>query len=147
MAKRAGITASEKGDEASLGWWPERFGSVSTGWIGTAKNARGNALIIAQRLHSQNRAVIQARTTKQIATIPEPDVRAKLARADLKKLDAAENQLNEIERGTFEKRISLQPFDYGATRLHWRNEPARVAFRLTVDDRRTAKRSAKKGDV
>jgi hypothetical protein len=110
---RGGITVNAQGDEAPLGFWPEKFNGAS-GYVGTMRQHFGEVVRIAQRYHEQNRAIINGKATRQPVTLPEPDVRAKLARADQRKLGQLHQAVRKIADEAFTKKVALQPFDYGA---------------------------------
>jgi hypothetical protein len=114
---RGGITINDRGDQGTIGFWPEKFdtGNNKTGWTGALRAQFGEAVRIAQRHHTQNEAVRLARATGKPAAIPEPHVRQSLARAEQKKLAAIEHRVFLVADEAFIKRMSLKPYDYPAT--------------------------------
>src|SRR5882757_9986559 len=83
---RGGITVNDRGDQAVLGFWPEKFDASTSGWVGQLRLQFNGAVRIAQRHHERNQALVLAKATKQPFPLPEPDVRQKVARSDQKQL-------------------------------------------------------------
>lgn len=112
-ARRAGFMISEKGEQGLLGWIPDRLANVNSGWVAAARAVNDAARVgIVQRLATQNEAVFTARHSKTVAAVPEPDVRAKLARGHLKRLAEEEKKLAVVEDQIFVKSHGLTPFNY-----------------------------------
>jgi hypothetical protein len=112
MAKptgRGGMTISQDGKERILAYWPDEFSDRSaTSYIGKCWRLYCESLGIAQKRHEQNRAVIMAKLSRQSAKLPEPDVRAKIARAEQKRLAELQVQLQEISDAAFLQKKSLR---------------------------------------
>jgi hypothetical protein len=108
------MTVNEKGEERVLGYWPKNLDTTNqTGWIGRGFKAYGEALGIGQRLHEQNRAVVEAKAAnKPPPELPDATVRQQLARTDLKKLEQIKAQLALVENEVMTKQLSLKPFEY-----------------------------------
>jgi hypothetical protein len=94
-----------------LGLWPDEWADA-TGRLGHLRNAFGDIKKLGQRLHEINDAQVIAKAAKQTAQLPDPDVRAKLAKADKLKLEQLQNRVNAMEEESFKTRLALKPFDY-----------------------------------
>lgn len=109
---RGGITINDRGDQGTVGFWPEKFDG-STGWLGGLRNQFGEAVRIAQRHHIANEEKRAAKNKGQPAVLPEFSVRQAISRAEQKKLDAIEAHVAKISDDAFRARSALKPFDYG----------------------------------
>jgi hypothetical protein len=109
---RGGITINARGDQATVGFWPEKFDRSPTGWTGQLRDLFGEAVRIGQRHHTQNEAVLQAKVRRQEVELPEPKVRQSLARAEQKRLAEVEAAIGKITHEAFGKRAALKPFAY-----------------------------------
>jgi hypothetical protein len=140
--RRAGFTVNEKGDQALLGWIPERLDGVNSGWIGALRGVNDAIRVgVVQPLATQNDVVIAARTSRTAAAIPEPEVRAKLARTvRLKNLEREEKKLAVVEDQMFLKAYSLKPFDYedGSVGRDNREELRKTFIAMTKEQKAAA---------
>jgi hypothetical protein len=140
---RGGITINDKGDQGTIGFWPEKFDTAHTGWTGQLRAQFGEAVRIAQRHHTQNESVRMARATGKPTALPEPPVRQSLARAEQKKLAEIQRRVGTVADEVFRKHIGLKPFDYAADGLigAMNRQEIRNAFRnMTVEQRAAALR-------
>jgi hypothetical protein len=138
---RGGMTVDSRGSERILAYWPTEPGfddRSSTSYIGRAFRLYSDAMAIAQRRHEQNRSVIMSKLSRQPAKIPEPDVRAKIARSEQKRLAELKVQLQEISDAAFlqgQMRRDLDPS--GSSR-----QPAVCCNRRRCSDEPVSTRSA-----
>lgn len=137
---RGGITINDRGDQGVIGFWPEQYDSATpTSWVGRLRGDFGAVVQIAQRHHQQNEAVKLAKTTKRPLALPEPDVRASLARAEQKKLADLHHRVATIADEAFLAKAKLKPFEYGAGVIDAMNrQELRAALRAMPDDKRSA---------
>ena len=116
---RGGMTVSaQTGQERLLAYWPEELSDrSSTTYVGKAWKIYSDSMRIAQRHHEQNRKQILAKAARQEVVLPEPAVRASLARAEQRRLSELQAELQAIEHQAFMQKKSLAPFDYPANDL------------------------------
>ena len=116
---RGGMTVSaQTGQERILGFWPDELSDRSTTtYVGKAWKIYTDAMAIAQKRHEQNRKVILAKASRTEPVLPEPSVRASLARQEQKRLAQLETELQAIEHQAFMQKKSLAPFEYPANDL------------------------------
>lgn len=105
--KRAGISVDENGNPGYLPFWPDRFQNA-TGWVAALGRERTAVLNIAQKRHLQNQAVRTAKITRQPAQLPEPDVRAKIARTEQKQLAQIHHKAAQVADEVFLKKTELR---------------------------------------
>jgi hypothetical protein len=86
-------------------------------YVHQADSQRLAALRVVERLHKQNEAVRTAKVMNQPATVPEPDVRAKLARVELKTVGEAQAALDGLEQEMAQKKARLDPFGHNKASL------------------------------
>jgi hypothetical protein len=116
---RGGMTVSAAtGQERVLGFWPDTFTDrSSTTYLGKAFRIYTDAMAIAQKRHEQNRKQILAKAARQEVVLPEPSVRASLARQEQKRLAELQAQLQQVQHEAFMQRQKLSPCDYPANDL------------------------------
>src|SRR5262245_18334405 len=133
-----GITVNDRGDDAVLGFWPEKFNAARRGsYVGQLRHQFGEAVKVAQRHHEQNRSVIMARHTRTTPTLPEPTVRQTIARQETKKLGDIAKAVAAVADTAFVAKAKLKPFDYGADVVDaLARQELRSHLRTMKDDKR-----------
>jgi hypothetical protein len=109
--RRAGMRTDSSGANGPLGLWPDEWANAN-GRLGNLRNAFGEIKKIGQRIHEINEVQAIAKAANKTAQLPEPDVRAKLAKADQQRLEQLQQRVNAMEQECFKAKLALSPFDY-----------------------------------
>jgi hypothetical protein len=111
---RGGFNVNEKGDQGVLGWWPEALqsGPNAGAYCNALFGQFSNTLKLAQRYHTQNQSVIEARAANRLAELPDPLVRQRLAREDQKRIAAMKAKVDMIDGEIYGQRLKLRPYEY-----------------------------------
>lgn len=142
--KRAGLTLDAvQFTQGSLPFWPDSFSSSTrTSWIGRLGAERQTVMGIAFKRHTQNESVRLAKAKRQMAILPEPEARARTARAEQRQLDAIHRNVTQIATEVADKRLGLKFFDYekngGGVVGALNRQELRAALRAMPEDKRNA---------
>jgi hypothetical protein len=111
------MSVDTRGTEKILSYWPDELSDRGDTYVGKAFRLYSESMRIAQRHHEQNRKVIESKAARREVQLPEPLVRASLARQEQKKLAQLQAELQAVSDAAFLQRSSLSPCDYPANDL------------------------------
>jgi hypothetical protein len=96
---RGGMVIDERGHNRVLGYWPDNLNpnGAPGGWVAQTYGAYKELLNIAQPLSEQNHALNVAKQSgRPPPELPEPAVREKRARQNLKRLEKIQENLVKV---------------------------------------------------